>query len=222
MSELAAVEHRLREIQAIMDSTLHHLDVDELMTALLDRVLSVLSCETAAVLLIDEESGHLVARAARGIEEEVRQGVRVPVGAGFAGRIAAQRQPIALDRVDSTTVANPLLWEKGIKVMLGVPLVAGGHLLGVLHVGRLTQRPFGLQELELLEMVGGAWRGRCKWACCATSGQRRKFCNGACSPRLSPNHRICDWPVVTFRRKAAALAATGTTRSPFPQENSGS
>ncbi len=159
MSELAAAEDRLREIQTIMDSTLHHLDVDELLTALLDRVLTVLSSETAAVLLLDAESRQLVARAARGIEEEVRQGVRIPMGAGFAGRIAALRQPIALDRVDSTTVTNPLLWESGIKVMLGVPLVAGGQLLGVLHVGRLTQRPFGPQELELLEMVAGRVAG---------------------------------------------------------------
>ena len=154
-SELAAAEDRLREIQTIMDTSLHHLDVDDLLQELLDRILTVLSSDTAAVLLLDEDSRQLVARAARGIEEEVRQGVRVPVGAGFAGRIAAERRPVILDRVDTSTVTNPILWEKGIKVMLGVPLVAGGQLLGVLHVGRLTERPFVHQEVELLEMVGG-------------------------------------------------------------------
>lgn len=153
--ELAAAEERLREIQAIMDTALNQLDVDDLLVALLERVLNVLSGDTAAVLLLDEDSGQLVARAARGIEEEVRQGVRVPVGAGFAGRIAAERRPVILDRVDSTTVANPLLWEKGIKVIMGVPLVAGGQLLGVIHVGRLTERQFVAQEVELLEMVAG-------------------------------------------------------------------
>ena len=158
-SELAAAEDRLREIQTIMDTSLHHLDVDDLLTALLDRVLDVLASDTAAVLLLDADARQLVARAARGIEEEVRQGVRVPLGAGFAGRIAADLNPVALDRVDATTVTNPLLWEKGIKTMLGVPLVAGRQLLGVLHVGRLTQRPFGAQEVELLEMVAGRISG---------------------------------------------------------------
>jgi phosphoserine phosphatase RsbU/P len=157
-SELAAAEDRLREIQSLMDTTLHHLDVDDLLGALLDRVLVVLASDTAAVLLLDN-SGHLVARAARGIEEEVRQGVRIPIGIGFAGRIGAERRPITLDRVDRTTVANPLLWEKGIKAMLGVPLVAGGQLLGVLHVGRLTERHFVPQEVELLEMVAGRVAG---------------------------------------------------------------
>ena len=90
---------------------------------LLARVREILDVDTAAVLILDEQSGELVARAACGIEDEVRQGVRVPLGTGFAGRIAATKDAVRLDRVDSTTVANPILWEKGIKVMLGVPLL---------------------------------------------------------------------------------------------------
>ena len=50
----------------------------------LDRVLETLEADTAAVLLTDESGRELVARAARGLEEEVRQGVRVPIGRGFA------------------------------------------------------------------------------------------------------------------------------------------
>ena len=46
-----------------------------------------------------------------------------------------------LDRVDATTVANPILWEKGVRAMLGVPLLGHDEVAGVLHVGRLEQRP---------------------------------------------------------------------------------
>jgi hypothetical protein len=106
------------------------------------------------VLLLDERAGDLVARAACGIEDEVRQNVHVPFGTGFAGRIAATKQPVRLDRVDSTTVSNPLLWEKGIQTMLGVPLVRGDKVLGVLHVGRLEQRPFNDDDIDLLLVVG--------------------------------------------------------------------
>jgi serine phosphatase RsbU (regulator of sigma subunit) len=75
------------------------------------------------------------------------------MGSGFAGRIAAERRALTLDRVDSTTVTNPILWESGIKAMLGVPLIAGRQLLGVLHVGSLTDRQFAPTEVELLELV---------------------------------------------------------------------
>lgn len=118
-----------------------------------------MSVDTVAVLLLDITSQQLVARAAWGVEEEVRQGVRVPVGHGFAGRIAATRQPIVLDRVDPTTVANPLLWEKGIRTMLGVPLMSGDEVLGVLHVGSLTDRHFTQADAELLAHVASRVAG---------------------------------------------------------------
>src|SRR5690242_1690886 len=100
---------RLNDVEALTDSALGHLDVESLLAELLSRIHSILDADTAAVLLLDPGADELVARAAHGIEEEVRQGVRVPVGTGFAGRIASTRGPIRLDRVDATTVTNPLL-----------------------------------------------------------------------------------------------------------------
>src|SRR5262245_23688332 len=124
------VGERLANLQALTDSTLSKLDVEELLDELLVRVREILDADTAAVLILDEQSDVLVARAACGIEEEVRQGVRIPLGTGFAGRIAATRRAVRLDHVDETTVSNPILWEKGIKVMLGVPLLSGDDVLG--------------------------------------------------------------------------------------------
>jgi sigma-B regulation protein RsbU (phosphoserine phosphatase) len=147
------IEGRLANLRALTDTALTRLDVDHLLVELLNRVREILDADTAAVLLIDETSGQLEARAACGIEEEVRQCVHVPLGRGFAGRIAESRGPIALDRVDETTVSNPILWEKGIQVMLGVPLFDGERVIGVLHVGRLEERPFGVDDVDLLEVV---------------------------------------------------------------------
>jgi sigma-B regulation protein RsbU (phosphoserine phosphatase) len=147
------VEDRLRAIQAITDAALSRLDDREFLAGLLDRTREILQADTAAVLLLDFSSGHLVATAAAGLEEEVRQGVRVPVGHGFAGRIAAGRRPVILDQVDHTTVLNPILWAKGIKSLMGVPMVAGGRVIGVLHVGSLVPRQFSGDDVELLQLA---------------------------------------------------------------------
>ena len=81
-----------------------------------------LEVDTAAVLLLDEDRGVLLARAARGLEEEVRQGVQVPLARGFAGRVAAEDRPIIIDDLDHAEVVNPILRQKGIRSMLGVPV----------------------------------------------------------------------------------------------------
>ncbi len=144
------LERNLRDIDSV--SRASH-DLDELLPLLLDQVLDLLLCDTAAVLLYDATSDQLIARAARGLEEEVRQGVRIPVGVGFAGRVASDRRPVILDRVDASTVANPILWEKGIRSMLGVPLLIGPTLIGVLHVGSFGDDAFDENDVMVLEAV---------------------------------------------------------------------
>lgn len=155
---------RLQELEALTDTTLGHLSVADLLVELVRRVRSILNADTAAVLLLDDAKQHLVATAAAGLEEEVREGVQVPMGTGFAGRVAKEKRPIFLNRVDETTVANPILWEKGIRAMLGVPLIAGDDVLGVLHVGRMRPEPFDQHDEELLEIaaqrIAGATQSR--------------------------------------------------------------
>jgi sigma-B regulation protein RsbU (phosphoserine phosphatase) len=151
--EPASLEDRIRDIQAVTDAALSQLSDQEMLAELLERTRLILGADTAAVLLLDSPSGQLIATAAAGLEEEVRQGVRIPVGHGFAGRIAAERKPVILDHVDHTTVLNPILWAKGIRALMGVPLIAGTRVIGVLHVGSLSPREFTPEDVELLQMA---------------------------------------------------------------------
>lgn len=144
---------QLRRLQRVTDAALGHLGLEELLAELLQRIQEILQTDTVAVLLLDEERNELVARAAVGLEEEVEQGVRIPVGGGFAGKIAAERRPILLTEVDHGHVLNAILIEKGIKTLLGVPLLVHGQSIGVLHVGALTPREFTQGDLTLLQLV---------------------------------------------------------------------
>ena len=146
-------EHALGSLQRVTDAALAYLSQDDLLAELLKRISEVLSSDTAAILLLDEASGVLRARAAKGIEEEVEQGVQIPVGKGFAGRIAAERRAVTIEDVDHADVLNPILREKGIRSLLGVPMLVEGRVLGVLHVGSLTPRIFTPAEHDLLQLA---------------------------------------------------------------------
>jgi sigma-B regulation protein RsbU (phosphoserine phosphatase) len=146
-------DDRLRRIESVTDATLSRLDVEDLLDELLDRIRDLLRVDTAAVLLLDEHAQQLVATAAKGLEEEVRQGVRISVGRGFAGRIARDKQPVVLDNVTAADVVNPILLDKGIRSLLGVPMFAGGEVIGVLHVGCLTPHRFTEDDVRLLQLA---------------------------------------------------------------------
>jgi signal transduction histidine kinase len=153
MSDRSQLIEQYRRLQSVTDVALSHLDLDELLAELLVRVRDILDADTCAVLILDEQTDELVARAAVGIEEEVEQGIRIPVGKGFAGRVAATREPVFLPDVEHADVLNPLLRQKGIKSLLGVPLLLGETVLGVLHVGTLAPREFTEADTILLQLV---------------------------------------------------------------------
>jgi signal transduction histidine kinase len=143
----------LSKLQAVTDAALAHLSLDALLNELLERIRDALEADTSALLMLDDEQGDLVARAAKGLEEEVEQGTRIPFGKGFAGRIAATRDVVMIEDVDHSYVLNPILREKGVKSLLGAPLLVGERVLGVVHVGTLTPRLFTPDDVELLRVV---------------------------------------------------------------------
>ncbi len=150
---IVAPADQIRDLIKLSDPALSELGFEPLLDELLIRVRILLGVDTAAILLFDKVENELVARAAKGIEEEVEQGVRIPIGVGFAGRIAKERVAIFIADVDHADILNPILREKGIRSLLGVPLIVEGELIGVLHIGTLYPRVFDLRDLAVLEMA---------------------------------------------------------------------
>ena len=93
----------------LVAADLAHLDSGALLDVLLERVQHILAVDTVAVLLVDTAATQLVAHAARGLEEELRQGTRVPIGRGFAGRIASDPGGV---RSAAATVSTYQRWKR--------------------------------------------------------------------------------------------------------------
>jgi anti-sigma regulatory factor (Ser/Thr protein kinase)/putative methionine-R-sulfoxide reductase with GAF domain len=151
----AARVAQLIHMYRLSDPVLSELGLEALLVELLDRTKESLGVDTAAILILDDDGKDLVARAARGLEEEVAQGVRIPLGGGFAGRIAAERVPIFIGDVNHADVLNPILREKGVRSLLGAPLIVDGRVTGVMHVGTLQPRQFDDDDAALLQLAAG-------------------------------------------------------------------
>jgi PAS domain S-box-containing protein len=147
-----AANQDLRALQALTDTALSHLALGDLLTALLKRVTSVLQVDNAAVLLLDEAGKTLTVQAIHGLEAPVAGKVQVPMGQGFAGRIAASREPLVVDDIATIPLANPFL-RRQLHSVAGVPLLVGDQLLGVVHVGTVQPRHFTAHDVQLLQQV---------------------------------------------------------------------
>jgi PAS domain S-box-containing protein len=147
-----AANQDLRALQALSDTALSHLSLEDLLPALLERITDILTVDNAAVLLLDEAGQTLTVQAVVGLEEPWAARVRVALGQGFAGRIAASREALVVNDVFTFPVANPLLREQ-LHSVAGVPLVIGNQVLGVLHVGTALPRHFTARDVQLLQQV---------------------------------------------------------------------
>ena len=88
------------------------------------------------MLLLDRAAQYAARARRQGHRGGGRAGRQIPVGKGFAGRVAAERRAIFIDDVEHADIVNPILREKGIRSLLGVPLLVEGRVIGVLHVGQ--------------------------------------------------------------------------------------
>ncbi len=148
---VAAIE-RLQHLQSISDAALTFLDVDELLHELLARIRDALSADTATILLVTEAGDELIVRAVLGREEEETEALRIPIGKGFAGRVAAERRSVILDDLHRAEVVSDFLRTQ-IRSLVGAPLLVGERLIGVVHVGFRQHRPLGREDVGLLELV---------------------------------------------------------------------
>jgi signal transduction histidine kinase len=163
-SPLTASERRLRELAFLHDiaqlATLAR-DWDELMRAIVDGTTTALGVEVCSFYLADRDQPRLTLAATNGLDRSQMGRVSLAVGEGITGRVAASREPIA---VEDVTVDPRFAWVRGFDVaglhaMLSVPLVWHDGVIGVLNVQTRERRRFGGEDVELLRTIAALLAG---------------------------------------------------------------
>jgi PAS domain S-box-containing protein len=151
---------QLQALQALTDTALSHLALDDLLGKLLDRVTGVMGVDHVGILLLDADGRTLRVRAARGVLEDGVGRVQIPMGQGAGGRIAASREPLLVEDLSTCDAdAVDARLRKHLRSIAGVPLLvedqAEDHLVsrlvGVVSVGSVTPRHFTEADVQLLQ-----------------------------------------------------------------------
>ena len=154
--QLTAFQKTIQEIMATVQSVTRLTRAPELQLSLhsfTETAAMMLHAPAAAIFLMELDSQTLVARCAVGAQPNETP---VPVGHGFAGRVAQS------GRVSAQSQSEAHAWpgdeiagsiEAGRKSALGVPLIAQNVCIGVMEV--FDKPAFEPQDMELLSRLGG-------------------------------------------------------------------
>jgi PAS domain S-box-containing protein len=146
-------ERRLKELNilsSIGKSVTALLDEDRLLTRIVEAAVYITGAEEGILFLVDEESGDLYMRAARGLGEKYARGFRLKVNDSLAGQVVRTGKPIM---ITGAAQADLVKLKTGylVKSLLHVPLKVGDRVIGVLSVDHMfEEQTFGNHELYLL------------------------------------------------------------------------
>jgi PAS domain S-box-containing protein len=124
-------------------------EIDTILHRLLSVMMQTIPSVDAVTVLL-RQGDILKVKAALGVMAERDPSFSLSIGEGFAGTIAATKQPMFLSAAHAAPVIrSDFIRQKGIKAMYGVPMIRGADLIGVAHMASLTAHEFA-DEDELL------------------------------------------------------------------------
>jgi len=145
---------RLVELSARLNSTLN---LNELLSLIIQTAAETLSCEAASILLYDEKLRQLFFAASTGNGAEKLAEIAVPLDNSLAGTIFRTREPIILNRIEGDPRHNPEASRHigfTTKALLGVPLhIRDGRSIGVLEALNKKKGSFTEDDKNLLVVL---------------------------------------------------------------------
>lgn len=159
IDELETTVNQLTALRKITDAALGTLDLDDMLKRLLERVVEAMGVNGAAIVLIDEGSEELRAKASVGLNEQDAEGFRGKLGQGFCGLVAQENRPVFV--LDTQSPESPMahyVTASGIKSLLGVPLRAKDKVLGVVHVDTKETRRFTMRSCNRSSPASIVWK----------------------------------------------------------------
>ncbi len=124
----------------------------------LDRIVRVVAAEMVAEVCsayVMRAGEVLELFATEGLRPEAVHRTRLRVGEGLVGVIAASERPLALADAQAHPdfAYRPETGEEIYHSLMGVPILRGGHVLGVLVVQNRTPRQYAEDEIEVVQTI---------------------------------------------------------------------
>jgi signal transduction histidine kinase/DNA-binding response OmpR family regulator len=125
-------------------------DIEEILKLVVTAAVNLTQAEEGTLMLLDAKSGELYLRASCSSDEDAVRNLRVKVTDSLMGRVLQSGRPLLLDRGGLLKIRTALL----VTALVSVPLIVGGHAIGVLSVySRQAGRQFREHDVHLLSTL---------------------------------------------------------------------
>ncbi len=129
------------------------LDLDDVLSTVVEMVPELLACDHSCIFLLDPESGRYVPRAAYGFALEQVSSLTFAPGEGLGGEVAESGMPVSVDGARQDPFFVPGSGEVEIGSTVLAPLAVGSQVVGVIRVDREESDRFSPAEVATLSAL---------------------------------------------------------------------
>ncbi len=132
-------------------------DIDSILQEMVSLIMKITHSDACLVYLIDRATHEIVLRASQLPHDAEIGKVRLQMGEGITGWVAAHNSVVALASnasADSRFKAFSTLPEDTYEAFLSVPLVDIGEIIGVINVQHREQHQHSSDEIALVTFIG--------------------------------------------------------------------
>ena len=155
------LKHQMRQLSTLRSIDLaiaSGLDLNLLLTMLLDQVSTLMQIDAASVLLLNPKTNMLEFTAGKGFRSNSLQHTRLRMGDGCAGRVALERKMLHIPDLRENHMEfdrSPFFQNENFITYYGMPLMAKGRVLGVLEFFHRSIHQPDADWLDFLGMIAG-------------------------------------------------------------------
>ncbi len=129
----------------------HRYYMDRILNALLEVSFNTASAEFGSIMLLDEKTGELYIKIARGLKDEIVKNTRLKIGDGVAGLAVKENRFLLLDDKLEDESIESRLKRPEIKSAVVAPFTLKNEPLGVMNIG--TTNPAVKISSEMVETL---------------------------------------------------------------------
>jgi signal transduction histidine kinase/ActR/RegA family two-component response regulator len=146
--------HALDIFQEILSVPPLGLPPGELFGLAMDRVSRLLAADRALLFVVDDTTGRLMPRSARGFRRDDLEAVVLDPGEGLVGRVFAEKRVLTYDAAGEPSGHDPFVERFPMRQGIAVPVRTEGEVGGVLFAGRQDLgAPFTTTDVLLLLVI---------------------------------------------------------------------
>ena len=140
----------LEALQRVGRTVTASLDLDSVLTTVVDSAVELTGAEEGSLLLLDETTGELYMRAGRNFQDEFVRTFRLPIRDSLAGQVLRTGQPITFDEKTPQKIKTAYL----VHTLIYVPMQIHKRVIGVLGVdNRQGGHPFSEDHIALVSAL---------------------------------------------------------------------